>query len=260
MVGTRKVRTLLRVGARVTVVSPEVTDELASEIDAGRVHWTKAEFQPAHIDRARLVIIATDDPSANELAARLGRRQGSLVCDATSGERSELIFGALLEEDDVTIATFTDGRDPARARATRDRIAEWLGDQADGRHTERPGTAMLVLVAHGSRDPDWGVPLEELTAAIGRRTAPERVRLAYSQFASPTLAEVAEEAARSDVQQLHVLPLFMTSGGHVERDIRPAVEAVRRAHTELEVELLPPVGELPSFRMLLVEIAREVTR
>ncbi len=259
-VGTRKVHSLLRVGARVTVVSPEVTDELAAEIDAGRVHWSQAEFQPAHIDGARLVVIATDDPAANDLAARLAGRRGSLVCDATSAERSEVIFGALLEGDDVTIATFTDGRSPGRARQTRDAIAEWL-DPRSGTETGQDGRGdtMLVFVAHGSRDPDWGLPLMELTGAVGR-TAPERVRLAYSQFASPTIDEVAAEAVRSGITRLHVLPLFMTSGGHVERDIRPAVDAVRRTYPELEVEQLPPIGELPAFRTLLEKLATEVTR
>lgn len=259
VVGTRKVRSLLRVGARVTVVSPEVTDEIAAEAKAGRVHWSKATFQPAHIERARLVVIATNDPAANDLAARLARRRGSLVCDATSAERSELIFGALLEADGMTIAAFTDGKDPGRARRTRDEIAEWL----EGREPEAPGPApdaMLILVAHGSRDPEWGRPLEALTRQIGQRTAPERVRLAYSQFAAPTLEDVAADAVRSGIRTLRVLPLFMTAGGHVERDIRPVVESIQRAHEDLEVELLPPVGELASFQKILVDVAREVTR
>lgn len=262
VVGARKVRSLLRAGARVTVVAPEVTDDLSAEIDAGRVHWSRAEFQPAHIDGARLVVIATSDPAANELAARLARRRGSLVCDATSAERSDVIFGALHEQSDVTISVFTDGRSPGRARQTRDAIAHWLTHDhppANGGPAVSRDDAMLVLVAHGSRDPDWGLPLEELTEAIGR-TAPEQVRLAYSQFASPTIRDVAVEAARSGIRRFHVLPLFMTSGGHVERDIRPIVDAVRREHPEMEVELLPPVGELPAFRTFLERLAREVTR
>jgi siroheme synthase (precorrin-2 oxidase/ferrochelatase) len=40
-----------------------------------------------------------------------------------------VIFGALLEEGDLTLAVFTDGQDPSLARKTRDRIAglshEW---------------------------------------------------------------------------------------------------------------------------------------
>lgn len=261
MVGTRKALSLVRVGARVTVVAPEISPALTAEVEAGRVRWSRGEFAPEHLDGARVVVLATDDPAVNERAAGLARDRGTLLCDATSAERTELICGALLEEDGVTIAAFTDGRDPGRARRTRDQVAEWLSSSGREQDAgEWPGESLLVLVAHGSRDPGWGEPLERLARQISERTGPESVRLAYSQFASPTLEEVVGEAARSGIRRIRVLPLFMTAGGHVERDIRPVVEELRRAHEPIEIELLPPVGELPSFRILLVELAREVTR
>jgi len=59
-------------------------------------------------------------------------RRGVLVCDASSAERSQVIFGALHQGDGFTVAVFTDGRDPSLARNTRDRIRaleeEW-GDR-----------------------------------------------------------------------------------------------------------------------------------
>ena len=282
-IGTRKVRSLLDAGARVTVVSPEVTPELAAEIRDGRVRWSEEPFRPDHLDGARLVVVATDDPAANALAAEHARVRGALLCDATSGERSDVIFGALHDDDGVTIAAFTDGRDPGRARATRDRIAGWIrehdgrdpGDPSDQRDpsdrsdprdppdpSDRPDRdeTLLVLVAHGSRNPEWGVPLEALTDAVARGAGTDRIRLAYSQFASPTLEEVVADAADDGVRRVRVLPLFMTAHGHVERDIRPVVDALRRAYETVEVELLPPVGELASFQEILVQLAREVTR
>jgi siroheme synthase (precorrin-2 oxidase/ferrochelatase) len=49
-----------------------------------------------------------------------------LACDASSAERSQVIFGALLQRDELTVAVFTDGNDPAHARQTRDQIADLL--------------------------------------------------------------------------------------------------------------------------------------
>lgn len=258
-VGTRKVRTLLDVGARVTVISPAVTDAIDAEVRAGRVDWRKGPFEPTDLDGARLVVVATDAPDVNGRLANLARERDVLLCDATSGERSDVIFGALHEDDGLTVATFTDGRDPRRARSARDRIAEWLAATSDGHGGAPSDDTLLVLIAHGSRDPDWGRPLEELTAAVSERTGTQNVRLAYSQFAWPSLEDVVAGAG-PEIHRVRVVPLFMTAHGHVERDIRPAVDAVRRAHETLEVELLPPVGELPSFRILLMELAREVTR
>ena len=133
-VGTRKVLTLIRAGAVVTVISPTLTDELTEQVAAGRVRWVMDTFQQEHLGGELLVVAATDDQTLNATVARHAVQCGSLVCDASSAERSQVIFGALLPRDDVTVAVFTDGRDPAKARQTRDRIADLI---AQGRQLKR---------------------------------------------------------------------------------------------------------------------------
>ena len=126
-IGTRKVATLTHAGAVVTVVSPEVTDELAELIGSGRVSWVRESFGEEHVGGAFLVVAATNDEDCNAAVVRAAVGSGALACDASSAERSQVIFGALLERDDVTIAVFTGGRDPALARRTRDQIADLIG-------------------------------------------------------------------------------------------------------------------------------------
>lgn len=125
-VGRRKALVLARGGAVVTVCSPEVTRELAEEIEAGRVRWVQDTFKPECLENAFLVVAATDDEKLNEAIGRAARGRRILVCDASSADRSDVIFGALSVRDDVTVAVFTGGRDPAHARRTRDRIADFL--------------------------------------------------------------------------------------------------------------------------------------
>ncbi len=125
-IGTRKANNLERAGAAVTVISPAVTDELAGRIEAGRIRWVKDSFREEHLRGAFLVIAATDDEDQNAAVVHLAARCGALVCDASSAERSQIIFGALHRSDDATVAVFTDGRDPAQARRMRDRIADLL--------------------------------------------------------------------------------------------------------------------------------------
>jgi siroheme synthase-like protein len=126
-IGTRKAMTLARAGAIVTVVSPTVTAELAAPIEAGRVRWAAEPFREAHLGADFLLVVAaTDDEALNAAVCRAAAERGALVCDASSAERSQVIFGALLERDEATVAVFTDGRDPARARRTRDRIEQLL--------------------------------------------------------------------------------------------------------------------------------------
>ncbi len=125
-VGTRKATTLTHAGAVVTVVSPAVTDELAEQIDAGRVRWVQDSFRDEHVGGAFLAVAATDDDALNAVVVQAAVENGALACDASSAGRSQVIFGALLEGDDTTIAVFTGGRDPAEARRTRDRIADLM--------------------------------------------------------------------------------------------------------------------------------------
>ncbi len=131
-IGTRKAITLASAGAKVTVVAPTVGDALREQIEAGRIHHIKDEFLEEYLDGTFLVVAATDDEAINEAIAQLGNRRGILACDASSAERSGVIFGALLDREldgeDVTVAVFTGGRDPAHARRTRDKIAELLED------------------------------------------------------------------------------------------------------------------------------------
>lgn len=126
-VATRKVLTLVRTGAIVTVVSPTLSGELADLVRSGYPRWLERTFQPSDLSGAFLVVAATNDEALNAAIARQATQAGALACDASSAERSEVIFGALLDVGDATVAVFTDGRDPARARDLRDRIGNAVG-------------------------------------------------------------------------------------------------------------------------------------
>jgi siroheme synthase-like protein len=125
-VGTRKAITLARAGAVVTVVSPAVTDELAEKVNAGAVRWVKDSFREEHVGGAFLVVAATDSDERNAAIVRAANQSHALACDASSVERSQVIFGALLEKDGITLAVFTGGRDPAGSRQARDQIRDLI--------------------------------------------------------------------------------------------------------------------------------------
>jgi len=121
-IGARKALTLARSGARVTIVSPALTESLEASEGAGTLAWVRAAFGPEHVEGAFLVVAATDDEAVNAAVVEAAERAGALVCDASSADRSQVIFGATLRHGGATIAVFTDGHDPARARRTRDHI------------------------------------------------------------------------------------------------------------------------------------------
>ncbi len=113
---------------------------------------------------------------------------------------------------------------------------------------------MLILIAHGSRDPDWRLSLEELRTSVDTGCPSEKVRLAFMQFAGPELREVVQEGLSQGVQHFRLLPLFMSSAGHVEKDIKPMVAELEGVFPQATLELLTPIGENPLFQGLVQAI------
>jgi siroheme synthase-like protein len=320
-VGTRKVHNLLRAGASVTLISPEISRALAADLPGEAFQWLREEYREEHLDGVFLAVAATDDPELNRRVVEACRLRGVLVCDASSRDRTQVIFGALLEEGEATVAVFTDGRDPTLSRRTRDRVASLLAespgegpgagaDREGGEGGTAPGTLgttkppptkttatgtdatptapttatpttatpttatpttatgttapteekdkqhpMLILIAHGSRTPEWRGSLENLTESVRSVDGSGPVRLAFMQFAGPTLPDVVKEGLEEGVREFRLLPLFMASAGHVDNDIRPLVADLRDRHPEARFHLMTPVGELPEFHRFLQDFA-----
>ena len=116
---------------------------------------------------------------------------------------------------------------------------------------------MLILMAHGSPNSRWRASLERLTEAVQQDVSEVAVRLAYMECTPPTLMDVVSATVESGVTEIRVLPMFLASEGHVERNVRPLVDEVRAAYSSIAVELLPSLGEYRQFHEFLSAIARK---
>jgi len=113
---------------------------------------------------------------------------------------------------------------------------------------------VLILVAHGSRDPRWRGSIHALAEAVSHEVQGEDVAVAFMQFDGPKLAEVVQEGMRKGDHSFRLLPLFMASAGHVDKDIKPMVEELAGAHPEIQLHLMTPVGEDRLFPSFVVDI------
>lgn len=94
----------------------------------------------------------------------------------------------------------------------------------------------LVLVAHGSPDPDWRRPLEQLHATLTAKLGP-RVGLAYLAH-PPGMIEVIDVLADAGHVRIIVVAALLSPGGrHVKQDIPEAVAQARTHRPELEIVL-----------------------
>ncbi|MGZ8708827.1 MAG: precorrin-2 dehydrogenase/sirohydrochlorin ferrochelatase family protein, partial [Thermoanaerobaculia bacterium] len=57
----RKAETMMKYGARVTVVSPEFTDEIEGWAREGCLALERKNYEPTDVDGANIVIASTDD-------------------------------------------------------------------------------------------------------------------------------------------------------------------------------------------------------
>jgi sirohydrochlorin cobaltochelatase len=115
----------------------------------------------------------------------------------------------------------------------------------------------VVLFAPGNDEARLRKSFEELVGTLRNELGKDRVRLAYVSAGSPSLAEVADEAANNGVTKLRILPLFLTQGGPLEKEIPEQVAVVRAQVPGITVELLPSVGEHPRMKTLIHALARE---
>ena len=104
----------------------------------------------------------------------------------------------------------------------------------------------LILFAHGSRDPAWGRTLHALAHELATADPALAVRCAFLELQPPDLASAVAELA-PQVQHLWVCPVFWAANGHVRRDLPALLEEARRAHPDLQLELLPALSDLPGI-------------
>src|SRR5690606_21804220 len=93
-VAARKVELLLRAGAQVTVVAPELADSLSRKAAQGLVRHVQAEFQADHLDGARVAIAASNKRSLNAWVAHQAERRNIPVNVVDDRELSRFIMPA----------------------------------------------------------------------------------------------------------------------------------------------------------------------
>ena len=127
-VATRKVLRLLRAGARVTLVSPVVTDELRALADAGAVDWQGRAFHARDVAGRTLVFTATGQTDTDRAVVSAARAVGTLVNSADQAIPGDFDLPALLERGRLQVAVSTSGAAPGFAATLRDELGAAVPD------------------------------------------------------------------------------------------------------------------------------------
>src|SRR5450432_1850640 len=106
-VATRKIRTLLRARAVVTVISPVATTPIRRLALTKRVRWVRRRYRPGDLRGARLVIAATDDLAINQTICVEAKRRNLLVNCIAPPSTGNFIVPSLVHTGGIALAIST---------------------------------------------------------------------------------------------------------------------------------------------------------
>jgi sirohydrochlorin ferrochelatase len=112
-----------------------------------------------------------------------------------------------------------------------------------------------IVFAHGSSIESANEAVRSVAAEMGRAGGMELVVAAFLEGGRPNLHDAIGEMATRGMRQVIVVPYFLTLGLHLQRDLPVLVEAARRAHPGLEIEVREPLDGHPGMVDVLLHRA-----
>src|SRR5262245_54571266 len=108
---------------------------------------------------------------------------------------------------------------PTRKRGVRRGArAEPLACASGSETWARAMKTALLLIAHGSRQPEANADLETIAAELHRR-GHAIVRPAFLELAEPDIATAGAACVAERVERVVLVPYFLSAGVHVRRDL-----------------------------------------
>jgi len=147
-VGERKILTLLSCGARVYLISRNLTPTLKDEVGQGRVIWLAQEYESRFLQDKFLIIGATDDQELNERISREARERGILCNIADNPPLCDFILPSLVRRGDLSIAISTGGKSPALAKKIRRNLDQEF-PESYGPYVELLGLVRSQVLSRG---------------------------------------------------------------------------------------------------------------
>ena len=119
----RKVETLLKYGAKVTVITKEIKEEKFFNLK--NIDIKIGEFNETLLENRFIVVAATDNPEFNRYIYELCNSKNILVNNITSKEEMNCRFASILETEEYQIAISANGN-PTKSKALKNKLKEIL--------------------------------------------------------------------------------------------------------------------------------------
>ncbi|PID97862.1 MAG: cobalamin biosynthesis protein [Actinomycetales bacterium] len=124
-VAARRVRALLDVGAKVTVVSPEADPVIVAYADAGLLTWHQRRYRAGDGAGAWYILALTNDPQVNAEVVRAAEAQHTFVVRGDKAAEGSAYTPAMAHTAGLSVGVVGD-RNPRRSLQVRDELFKVL--------------------------------------------------------------------------------------------------------------------------------------
>ncbi len=126
-IAERKVKSLLKSDAIVTVISPTLTKNLYNLYKKNKLKWIKNKYSNSFVDEDSILIIAaTDDKEVNKNVAQYCRKKKILVNVVDTPEECDFYVPSHFNKKHLQVAISTGGKNPTFAKETRLKLQKLL--------------------------------------------------------------------------------------------------------------------------------------
>ncbi|MEU5716844.1 CbiX/SirB N-terminal domain-containing protein [Streptomyces sp. NPDC020403] len=110
---------------------------------------------------------------------------------------------------------------------------------------------VLLVVAHGSRDPRHAATVHALTARVRSLRPGLRVETGFLEFSAPSVPGVLERLAAEGADEVVALPLLLTRAFHATSDIPSVLREARARLPRLRIRQAGVLGPSPILNAAL---------
>ena len=131
-VAERKIKTLLRHGAKVRLISPEATPTLQRRAQNAEIEWKQARYEAGGTDDLNgvfLVMACTDNKTVNAKVMCDAQNRNLLMLCADDPDAGNFVSPAQITRGELVLTVSTNGASPTLAAVLRERLEAEFGPE-----------------------------------------------------------------------------------------------------------------------------------
>lgn len=125
-IATRRIRTLLPFGCKITVIAPQLKEELMQLVRENQITWLQKEYESGDCHNAYMVMACTNHRTCNHQIYEEAIKQNCLVNICDCKEECTFYFPAIATKGEVVVGITASGTDHHLAKQVAQDIRTFL--------------------------------------------------------------------------------------------------------------------------------------